>query len=95
MTLPIPVLEEVFKKEKVTEDRHLAIDACVVRIMKTRKRIDMSTLLSDVLAGLHMFKPQPTQIKKRIEHLIEKDFMRRDEHEKNLLHYIALSLIHI
>ena len=89
LSLPIPVLEEVFKKEKITEDRHLAIDACVVRIMKTRKRVDISTLLSDVLSGLHMFKPQPAQIKKRIEHLIEKDFMRRDEQEKNLLHYIA------
>jgi len=57
LTLPIPLLEEVFKKEKVIENRHLAIDACVVRIMKTRKQIEMSALLSDVLAGLHMFKP--------------------------------------
>ena len=45
LSLPIPILEEVFKKEKVMDDRGHAIDAAVVRIMKTRKRLEMSTLM--------------------------------------------------
>lgn len=57
LTLPIPILEEVFKKEKVMDDRGFAIDAAVVRIMKTRKRLEMATLMTEVLASLHLFKP--------------------------------------
>jgi hypothetical protein len=45
VALQMPVLEEVFKKEKVMDDRGHAIDAAVVRIMKTRKRLEMSTLM--------------------------------------------------
>jgi hypothetical protein len=55
--LPIPALEEVYKKEKVTEDRHLAIDSSVIKIMKTRKKCDLTSLMSDVLTSLQMFKP--------------------------------------
>ncbi len=72
-------MEEGYKREKVTEDRANATDAAVVRIMKTRKQRDLNSLLNEVLASLHMFKPQPPVIKRRIEGLIEKEFLRRDE----------------
>lgn len=50
LNLPIPALEEVYKKEKVTEDRVYAIDATIIRIMKTRKRLEMAILINEVLA---------------------------------------------
>lgn len=53
----MPVLEEVYKKEKVTEDRSHAIEATIIRIMKTRKQLELSTLMTEVLASLHLFKP--------------------------------------
>jgi hypothetical protein len=89
LVLPIPILEEVYKKEKVTEDRAHAIDATVVRIMKTLKRLDLNSLMNEVLSSLHLFKPQPPVIKRRIELLIEKDFLKRDETDKALLIYVA------
>ena len=57
LTLPVPVLEEVYKKEKVTEDRSHAIEATIIRIMKTRKQLELSSLMTEVLASLHLFKP--------------------------------------
>ena len=89
LQLPQPVLEEVYKKEKVTEDRAHAIEATVVRIMKSKKSMEFNTLMNEVLASLHMFKPQPPVIKKRIENLITKEFIKRDESDKSLLIYLA------
>lgn len=71
LNLPIPALEEVYKKEKVTEDRVHAIDATIIRIMKTRKRLEMSTLINEVLSGQNLFRPLPKSVKTRIERLIE------------------------
>jgi len=55
--LPIPALEEVYKKERVVEERVHAIDSTVIRIMKTRKRLEMSTLMTEVITSLHLFRP--------------------------------------
>ena len=71
LNLPMPVLEEVYKKEKVTEDRCHAVDATIIRIMKTRKRLELTSLMTEVLASLHLFKPQPKLVKVRVERLIE------------------------
>jgi hypothetical protein len=57
LNLPIPVLEEVYKKEKVAEEREFAIDACIIRVMKTRKQLAFSALIQEVLASMHLFKP--------------------------------------
>lgn len=56
---PLPVLEEAMKKEVVQEDRGIAIEAAIVRIMKGRRKLDHLTLVQEVITNLHMFKPQP------------------------------------
>lgn len=42
---PLPVLEEAMKKEVVQEDRGIAIEAAIVRIMKGRRKLDHLTLV--------------------------------------------------
>ncbi len=71
LNLPIPALEEVYKKEKVTEDRYHAIDATIIRIMKTRKHLEYAECLNEVLNGVTLFKPQPKAVKVRVERLID------------------------
>ena len=45
VVLPTPVLEEAYKKEIVQEDRSIAIEASIVRIMKSRKKLDHNSLV--------------------------------------------------
>jgi cullin 1 len=63
IVFPTPVLEEVYKKEVVQEDRSIAIEAAIVRIMKSRKRLDHTTLVQEVISALRMFTPNPQHIK--------------------------------
>ena len=89
INLPIPTHEEMIKKQVVTVDRTHAVEAQIVKIMKTRKKLAFTELMQEVMAGLKMFQPEPKFIKATIERLIEREFMARDEADKTLLLYLA------
>ena len=122
------------KEEKAAETTTLAeapverkhvIDAAIVRIMKSRNRLEHNALLEEVFRQCTLFKPQPTQIKSQIEsrqvelfnlfwsylklvsllvttftflhlliaritkeHLIEREFLKRDEKNRNAYIYL-------
>jgi hypothetical protein len=60
------------------EDRKPAIDACLVRIMKSRRQISHQELMADCVQQLSSrFMPEARQIKLRIEDLIKRDFIER------------------
>lgn len=88
-SIPMPSLEKTHNPKRVEEDRSIAIEAKIVRIMKARKKLDHNTLMADVLAQLHFFKPEPRHVKRRIEHLIEREYLARDEKESNKYIYLA------
>lgn len=60
----------------------MIIDAVCVRIMKARKVEKHNELIQSVIKQVTMFQAQPPMIKKRIESLIERDYLTRDENEK-------------
>jgi len=62
--------------DSVSKDRLYFIDAAVVRIMKARKTVDHRDLMGEVLAQLK-FPASSSDIKKRIESLIEREYMER------------------
>ncbi|CAB3398212.1 unnamed protein product [Caenorhabditis bovis] len=75
---------------KVEEDRKLEVEAAIVRIMKARKRLDHNNLVTEVTQQLrHRFLPNPVVIKKRIETLIEREYLAREESDHRLYRYIA------
>jgi len=80
--------ENQITTEKVYQDRQYQIDAAVVRIMKTRKTLLHSLLVSELYNQLK-FPVKPIDLKKRIENLIERDYMERDKEKNNLYHYVA------
>ncbi|CAD6190013.1 unnamed protein product [Caenorhabditis auriculariae] len=75
---------------KVEEDRKLEVEAAIVRIMKARKRLDHNNLITEVTQQLrHRFLPDPKVIKKRIETLIEREYLARDDTNIRAYSYIA------
>ncbi len=89
VTIPMASLDESHNPKRVEEDRSIAIEAAIVRIMKSRKKMQHTQLVSEVLAQLQTFKPNPKTVKKRIEHLIEREYLERDEQESNVYNYLA------
>ena len=87
INLPIPVLEEIVKKERISQDRTHAVDACIVRIMKSRKKVDYNGLRLEVINLMQNFKPDEVLIKKRIENLIEREYITKDKQDENILIY--------
>ena len=77
-------------RERVDEDRKHEIDAAVVRIMKSRKRLSHAALVNEAKTMLRSrFLPPPVAVKKRIEYLIERDYLQRDKDDKNAYLYVA------
>jgi hypothetical protein len=46
-------------------------------------------LLALFLSPVQFFRPDPRMMKKRIETLVERGFMRRDDEDQRKLHYCA------
>lgn len=74
--------------EKVFQDRQYQVDAAIVRIMKMRKSLLHNLLISECVGQLK-FPIKPADIKKRIESLIDRDYLARDEQNPNQYNYLA------
>lgn len=89
IVLPMPALEETYQKSRVEEDRGMAIEAAIVRVMKSRKMDNYTNVTQEVMTILRQFKPDPKIIKKKIESLIDKEFLERDKENPTMLKYLA------
>jgi len=62
--------------------------------MKARKILPQQQLLSECVEQLQStFKPELKAIKSRIQDLISKEYLERDNENSNLLRYSLISLI--
>jgi cullin 1 len=87
--IPMASLDASFNTKKVEEDRSIAIEAAIVRIMKARKTLQHQQLLSEVLAQLSFFNPNPRVVKKRIEALIDREYLERSADNPGVYNYLA------
>ncbi|GJQ13199.1 hypothetical protein GpartN1_g4990.t1 [Galdieria partita] len=82
--------EKEATRTAVDEDRRHAIEAAIVRIMKSRRTIDHQRLIVEVSQQLmQLFNPDPKVIKARIEDLITREYIERDEQNSSLYKYVA------
>ncbi|XP_046919224.2 cullin 2 [Dermatophagoides farinae] len=91
----VPPPKEIQQKEaeqqnaSVEEDRKMFLQAAIVRIMKTRKRLRHNALIEEVInQAKQRFNPNVPMIKKAIDSLIEKQYIDRYE-TSDEYHYMA------
>ncbi len=66
------------------------VEATIVKVMKTRRKLEHNALIAEATKILSLkFSPDPTMIKKRIESLIEREYMERDAEDRRFYKYIA------
>lgn len=77
----------------IQESREYEVDAAIVRVMKARKSAKYQVLVAEVIRIISdvskRFRPQPSLVKRRIEELIDKEYLKRDENDRELFWYIA------
>ncbi|KAK7752664.1 ubiquitin ligase (cullin) of SCF [Diatrype stigma] len=75
------------EKEKINKavkmDRDISMQATIVRIMKARKKLKYSQLLSETISQVSAhFKPEIANIKKCVETLLDREYLQRLEHDE-------------
>ncbi|KAK4710812.1 hypothetical protein R3W88_005325 [Solanum pinnatisectum] len=82
------VEENTNTTERVFQDRQYQVDAAIVRIMKTRKVLSHTLLITELFQQLK-FPVKPADLKKRIESLIEREYLERDKNNPQVYNYLA------
>uniref|UniRef100_A0A915E2H3 Cullin family profile domain-containing protein n=1 Tax=Ditylenchus dipsaci TaxID=166011 RepID=A0A915E2H3_9BILA len=82
--------EVVETRQKIDEERKHEIEASIVRVMKSRKELNHNDLFTEVVNQLKSrFSPDPLLFKKRIESLIEREYLNRHNDSNRIYTYIA------
>jgi cullin 1 len=77
-------------KKMVDEDRGYMVDACIVRIMKSRNVMKHVELIDETIKQLSQrFHPDIKIIKKKIDSLIEREYIKRADGKRDEYHYVA------
>ncbi|CAF4518033.1 unnamed protein product [Rotaria socialis] len=93
LNLPLKALKQS-QLESLTHnldrDREMAIQAAIIRIMKTRTKLNHASLMQEVIQQLSsLFQPEIPLIKKCIRTLIEKEYLELKADDKDVLCYLA------
>lgn len=85
----MPLNDEPKSNEKHLEvERGAIIDAAIVRILKSRRILAHSNLISEIFQQIFHFQPESKFVKSRIGLLIEKGYLERDADDPNLYRYL-------
>jgi cullin-4 len=76
-------------KENIKSNRDYILDSNIIRIMKSKKSIYHNELISELLNEIKSsFNPEIMSIKLRIESLVERGYIKRDEKNNSIYVYI-------
>lgn len=82
--------ESAVSATEVVVDRTTQMDAAIVRVMKSAKKITHVELSGQVIRLLSPhFQPDARAMKSRIERLIEMEYLSRDQEDARTYHYCA------
>jgi cullin-4 len=81
--------EDVVKtNEQIQLDRQYLLDAAIVRVMKARRSLSHRLLVPEVIKQVR-FQCQQVDIKRRLESLIEREYLERDKEDPTVYNYLA------
>lgn len=76
--------------KKIVEERKINIDATIVRVMKSRKKLEHKALVNEVTMLLaSRFSVKAAMIKKQIESLISREYLERVGEGGAIYQYLA------
>lgn len=77
-------------QKRADEERGHSIEAAIVRIMKARKTLTHQQLMTETLTQLSSrFQPDVNMVKKKIEALIDREYLERGGDDSNSYKYLA------
>jgi hypothetical protein len=77
-------------QNEITKSHINMTDAAIVRIMKAHQQMNHNDLIIAVIEQLHCrFKVMSREVKKRIEYLIEQEYIQRDENDRSKYLYVV------
>jgi cullin 3 len=71
----------------VMKEREFVIDAAIVRIMKSRREMALLDLQQETKKLISLFVPDPKMVKRRIDSLMERDYLERHPEKNNVFIY--------
>jgi cullin 3 len=79
-------------RKRIDDERGHAIEAAIVRIMKQRKELTHTELITEAIQQLSQrFQPDLNMIKRKIEALIDREYLERGPDESRGPYYIYLA----
>jgi len=83
----MPSLEVGVNETQIERNREFLVETIIVRIMKSKKRLEHNQLIGEVLNDMSVAHAR--MVRRRIEHLIEREYLKRDEVDHSVYHYVA------
>lgn len=92
-TLPIlsiyqTQLEKTVKNETIVS-RKDKLSLVIVRLLKSKKTLDENNIIIQTIKQIVLFKPEIGDIKKCIQKLVENEYIKIDENNQKLYHYVV------
>jgi hypothetical protein len=76
--------------QQVIKERELKMQLALVRVMKMRNKLQVQQLIAEASEQLaKYFTAEPKLMRKQIEVLMERGFMKRDDDDQRIMHYVA------
>jgi hypothetical protein len=72
---------------EIMKEREFVIDAAIVRIMKSRREMALLDLQQETKKLISLFVPDPKMVKRRIDSLMERDYLERHPDKTNIFIY--------
>ena len=87
---PLQPEESQRMQTAVEGDRKHYLDAAIVRIMKARKQLTYEQIKTETIEAVRRhFVPDVLSIKQRVDGLVEQEYLRRDDNDRNMFFYVA------